>query len=595
MNHLKDTTVLVLGLGESGLAMARWAARCGATVRVWDSRETPPNAAALAQHLPQAKLFTGALADEAFDGVRIVLKSPGLAPTDARIAAPLARAADGGVLVQGELELFARALDELKAERGYAPKVVAITGTNGKTTTTSMAALLIERAGRRVAMAGNIGPTMLQTLSDALDLEPLPAVVDGGEAAGPHPVPLPEGEGEETIEDFAPATEPEELLSEELPSEGEVQAAEDWKPEDEAPLPIAPPPPPPPVFEHLPEVWVLELSSFQLDEAKGFEPSAATVLNLTQDHLDWHGDMPAYVAAKARVFGKRAVMVINRDDPAVEKLVPEPELPKPGARGGKPKAPKPIERTVVRFGLDAPKRPGDYGLMVENGIAWLVRAMEADETIKPKRGAAVEEDDLHIQRLMPADALRVRGRHNAANALAALALATAIGCPLAPMLHGLREYGGEPHRVQFVATVDSVDAFDDSKGTNVGATVAALMGLGADKSPAKLVVILGGDGKGQDFSPLAEPVARHARAVATIGRDAATVEAALVSTGVPLQRHDTLQDATRWAFGRAHAGDAVLLSPACASLDMFHNYAHRAEVFVETVKALAAERGEMSA
>jgi UDP-N-acetylmuramoylalanine--D-glutamate ligase len=593
MNHLKESTVLVLGLGESGLAMARWSARCGAAVRVWDSREAPPNAAALAQFLPQARLFTGSLDDEAFEGVRLVLKSPGLAPTDPRIAGPLARAADRGVLVQGELELFSRALDDLKAGRGYAPKVVAITGTNGKTTTTSMAALLIERAGKRVAMAGNIGPTMLQTLSDALDLEP---VVDLGEAPVAHAAPPAEAEADVAVEEFSPADDPEDMLSEALAPAASVgtEAAEDWQPE-ERPLPIAPPPPPGPTFEHLPDVWVLELSSFQLDEAKGFEPSAATVLNITQDHLDWHGDMPAYVAAKARVFGKKAVMVINRDDPAVEKLIPVPEVPQPGIRGGKAKAPKPVARSVVRFGLDAPKRPGDYGLIVENGIAWLVRAMEADETIKPKRGAVVDEEDLHIQRLMPADALRVRGRHNASNALAALALATAIGCPLAPMLHGLREYGGEPHRVEFIATVNGVDAFDDSKGTNVGATVAALMGLGADKSPARLVVILGGDGKGQDFAPLAEPVLRHARAVATIGRDAAAIEAALSATGVPVQRHETLQAATRWAFDRAHAGDAVLLSPACASLDMFRNYAHRAEVFVDEVKALAAEHGEMSA
>jgi UDP-N-acetylmuramoylalanine--D-glutamate ligase len=161
------------------------------------------------------------------------------------------------------------------------------------------------------------------------------------------------------------------------------------------------------------------------------------------------------------------------------------------------------------------------------------------------------------------------------------------------MLHGLREYGGEPHRVEFLGTVNGVDAFDDSKGTNVVATVAALHGLGVDKAPARLVVILGGDGKGQDFTPLADPVSRHVRAVATIGRDAASVEAALAGTGVPLQRHDTLQAATRWAFSRAHAGDAVLLSPACASLDMFRNYAHRAEVFVAEVQALAAEHGEM--
>ncbi len=514
MNYLNDLDVLVLGLGESGLAMARWCARHGARVRVWDSRETAPQDAALAEALPQAQRLRGDLTDEAFAGVKLVLKSPGLAPTDARIAAPLARAADTGILVQGELELFARALADLKEAQGYAPKLLAITGTNGKTTTTAMTALLVERTGKRVAMAGNIGPTMLQTLAEALD---------------------------------AAARE-----------------------EDPQPLP---------------EVWVLELSSFQLDDAKGFEPDAATVLNISEDHLDWHGSMAAYVAAKARIFGKDAVMVINRDDPAVEKMVPEP-IPQKG-RGAKP-----IERHVLRFGLGEPTRPGDFGIRTENGMAWLVRAMEADETTKHRKGDV--EEELHIQRLMPADALRVRGRHNAANALAALALATAIGCPLAPMLHGLREYAGEPHRVEYVASVNGVDAFDDSKGTNVGATVAALDGLGADKAPAKLVVILGGDGKGQDFAPLRAPVERHARAVATIGRDAPRIEAALAGLVLPLQRHDTLEAAVRWCFERAHAGDAVLLSPACASLDMFRNYAHRAEVFVTTVQAMAAEHGDMA-
>jgi len=189
----------------------------------------------------------------------------------------------------------------------------------------------------------------------------------------------------------------------------------------------------------------------------------------------------------------------------------------------------------------------------------------------------------------------VRGRHNAANALAALALATAIGCPLAPMLHGLREYGGEPHRVAFVADIDGVDAFDDSKGTNVGATVAALTGLGEDRAPGRLVVILGGDGKGQDFTPLAEPLRRHARAVATLGRDAAAIEAAvgssLADAAVPMARHETLEAATRWCFAQARPGDAVLLSPACASLDMFRNYAHRAQVFVDEVRAIAADQG----
>ena len=341
------------------------------------------------------------------------------------------------------------------------------------------------------------------------------------------------------------------------------------------------------MFEHLPEAWVLELSSFQLDGVTGFEPSAATVLNVTQDHLDWHGSIEAYAEAKARIFGRAAVMVVNRDDPLVAGMVP-------AAVPGKGRFAKPVQRQVVRFGLDAPARPGDYGLLVENGIAWMVRAMQADETIKRKRGA-VDDEELIIQRLMPADALRVRGRHNASNALAALALATAIGCPLAPMLHGLREYAGEPHRVELVASIRGVEAYDDSKGTNVGATVAALNGLGADKAPSRLVVILGGDGKGQDFSPLLDPVQRFARAVATIGRDAGAIEQALQGCGVTVQRHDSLQSATRWAFAQAQPSDAVLLSPACASLDMFRNYAHRAEVFVAEVDALAAESGGIGA
>ena len=316
---------------------------------------------------------------------------------------------------------------------------------------------------------------------------------------------------------------------------------------------------------------------------RGFEPDAAVVLNITQDHLDWHGHMTAYTAAKGRVFGSHGVMVINRDDPQTEAYVPQP-LPVKGKA-----KPKPITRPIVRFGLDAPRAPGDFGLVEEGGMAWLVRALPVDGHFKLKRG---EEAEISLQRLMPADALRVRGRHNAANALAALSLATAIGCPLAPMLHGLREYTGEPHRVQPIGVLNGVEAYDDSKGTNVGATVAALNGLGADKHPGKLVVILGGDGKGQDFGPLTQPLRQHARAVATIGRDAAAIEA--IVEGVHVQRHDSLPAAVAWCFEQARSGDAVLLSPACASLDMFRNYAHRAEVFADAVNALAAEQGLVS-
>ena len=615
MKYLHGITVLILGLGDSGLAMARWCARCGAQgIRVWDSRENPPQLQALHELVPDAAFSTGAIDVHAMlQGVQLVLKSPGLSPRDERIAPLLNQALDTGLLVQGELDLFNRALADLKAEHGYAPKVLAITGTNGKTTTTALTALLVERTGRRVATAGNIGPTMLDTLAAALDLEQLDApkteaevigdepaaedpVVADSEAAQPAETPLDDPQIADS-DAFAQAevlsterdeNEPEALApAEDAPHVADTDAfavAPVESTEEDAPLQLAPPPPKAPVFEHLPEVWVLELSSFQLDEVKGFEPSAAAVLNVTQDHLDWHGDMASYAAAKARIFGHHAVMVVNRDDPKVEAMVPAPVFIK-GTRG---KPGKTVSRKAVRFGLDAPQHPGDFGLVVESGMAWLVRAMESDETVKRKKG---EEEEIILQRLMPADALRIRGRHNAANALAALALATAIGCPLAPMLHGLREYRGEPHRVEYVGTIGNVEAFDDSKGTNVGATVAALSGLGADKAPNKLVVILGGDGKGQDFSPLAEGVARHVRAVALIGRDAAAIAAALHTTGVTMQRHETLQAATRWCFEQAQPGDAVLLSPACASLDMFRNYAHRAEVFVAEVQAWAAERG----
>jgi UDP-N-acetylmuramoylalanine--D-glutamate ligase len=525
-NWFTDRNVLVLGLGDSGLAMARWCAERGAAVQVWDSREQAPRDAQLAAELPQVQRLRGALGDQLPDTVTLVLKSPGLAPADVRVAPLLQQARALGVPVMGELDLFALSLQRLRQTQDYAPKLLAITGTNGKTTTTAMTALLVARSGRRVATAGNIGPTLLDTLSAAL------------------------GSG-----------------------------------------------------EPLPQVWVLELSSFQLEgggfgllASSGFDPDAAVVLNITQDHLDWHGSMAAYAAAKARVYGSagsRTAMVVNRDDAAVEALAAGAQPVAPDAKAKVKLRDRVPERPVLRFGLDAPRHPGDFGLVTENGIAWLVRAMPADETIKPRKA---EVEDIHLQRLMPADALRVRGRHNAANALAALALATAIGCPLAPMLHGLRDYSGEPHRVQWVATLDGVDAFDDSKGTNVGATVAALNGLGADQAPGQLVVVLGGDGKGQDFTPLAAPLARHARAVATIGRDAPAIEALIAGTealhSLPVQRHATLPDAVAWCFTQARAGDAVLLSPACASLDMFSNYAHRAEVFVQAVQALAHDRGQ---
>jgi len=498
VNTLQDQHVLILGLGASGLAMARWCARLGAQVTVADTRTAPPQLAALQGEVPAARFVSGVFDAALVEGsdVRAVFKSPGLMP--AEVATVMEAAHAQGLWAAGELGLFSQALINLKAERGYDPKVLAVTGTNGKTTVTSLTGQLVSRAGKTVAVAGNIGPTLLDTLIKHLDAESLP------------------------------------------------------------------------------EVWVIELSSFQLDGEKTFEPSAATVLNITQDHLDWHGSMAAYVAAKANIFGSQGLMLLNREDPVVMAMLPEPL---------RVKLQRPLYRPYVTFGGDMPQRPGDFGIEQVNGMVWLVRALEADET-RRKRSEAAEE--IHIQRLMPADALRIRGRHNAVNALAALALASAAGCGMGPILYGLREYRGEPHRVEPIGIFNEVEFFDDSKGTNVGATVAALCGLGAER---KVIAIMGGEGKGQDFTPLAEPVSRYARAVVLIGRDAPQIRAALEHTGVPLSEAVSMAEAVAQANRLAHAGDAVLMSPACASFDMFDNYEHRAQVFVEAVSAVASAAG----
>lgn len=492
--------VLVLGLGESGLAIARWCARHGCRLRIADTREAPPNLAALQAEGIGAEFVGGAFTPALLDGgVELVGLSPGLSPLEPALAALVAAANEQGVAVWGELEFFAQALRALGTS-GYQPKVLAITGTNGKTTTTSLTGLLCQRSGKKVAVAGNISPAMLDRLAGAID---------------------------ETA---------------------------------------------------LPDVWVLELSSFQLETARTFAPDAAAILNITQDHLDWHGSFDAYAQAKGRIFGATTTRVLNRDDAAVMKFAPA---------AGAADAPR-----TVTFGLNEPVQDGDYGLSRDNGIAWLVEAVDRDApdevatTTRRRKRDAAHTPDIAQKRLMPADALRIRGLHNAANALAAFALARAIDLPAAPLLHALREYRGEAHRVEVIATIDDVDYVDDSKGTNVGATVAALDGLAQ-----KIVLIAGGDGKGQDFAPLVAPVARWCRAVMLIGRDAPAIRDTLAETGVPLADHATLEGAVHAAADLAEPGDAVLLSPACASLDMFRNYAHRADVFRAAVDEIAIDKG----
>jgi len=466
MESLKGTKVVVLGLGDTGLSMARWLARRGAALRVADSRAAPPHAATLARELPGVPLDTGPFSDATLARADLIAISPGVD----RREAPIAGAVKRGVPVVGDVELFAQALKQAGSRQPSAvcPKVVAITGSNGKSTVTAMAGAMCEAAGRRTVVAGNIGLPVLDAL----------AATEAGDA--------------------------------------------------------------------LPDVYVLELSSFQLESTVSLAPDAATVLNVTEDHLDRYDGMAQYAAAKARVFAGRGAQVLNRDD----------HLSRGMARAG---------RVCYTFGLGAPQGDTEWGIVPDGRSLALVHGG---------------------RRLMAAQDLPLAGLHNAANALAAHALAHAIGLSGEPLLAALRGFQGLPHRMRRVAEIDGIVFYDDSKGTNVGATVAALSGL---DRPA--VLIAGGDGKGQDFSPLAPAVRARARAVVLIGRDAPRIESALAGAGVAVSRATGMDEAVVQAAGAARRGDAVLLSPACASYDMYRDYVQRAEAFAAAVRRLEDRRG----
>ena len=508
---------LVLGLGESGFAMAKWCLRNGAKLSLADTRDR----AQLSEHqkawlteLEVAGLkdiHFGPLDEVNLQQIDVIGISPGLSPLQEPVQSFLLKAQELGLDIWGEMEFFARAIAALgrmaQADNSqYQPAVLAVTGTNGKTTTTALTGQLCERAGKRVAVAGNISPAALDKLMSCLD------------------------------------------------------AADQ--------------------ISDMPEIWVLELSSFQLVYTSTFNPTAATVLNITQDHLDWHGDMQAYVRAKANIFGADALCILNRDDPVVMSLLSDEQK---------------ANRSIVTFGAGRPDEQGAFGIehdLRAGGIDWLVWA-EVDEDVEPqpkrrRKAAVVEDEPLRLKRLIPADALRIRGRHNALNALAALALARAAGLPLNMLLHGLRDYHGEPHRVQSVAIVADVEYVDDSKGTNVGATVAALNGLSANESGKRIWLIAGGEGKGQDFSPLREPALRFVKGAFLIGKDAAII-AKTLGDSIPCVMSETLSNAIHEAAQQAQSGDIVLLSPACASLDQFSSYVARAEVFVSEVQELGMQ------
>lgn len=509
---------LILGLGESGVAMAKWCLRNGAQVRLADTRDQSTFSDRQNAWLEELKIAGlkdicfGPLGDELLRNIDVIGISPGLSPLQEPTKSFLEKADQAQIDVWSEIEFFARAISALSRmaqtqESSYATAILAITGTNGKTTTTALTGQLCERAGKKVAVAGNISPAALEKLMTCLDLA-------------------------DQIED-------------------------------------------------MPDVWVLELSSFQLVYTHTFNAAAATVLNITQDHLDWHGDLQAYAEAKAKIFGEDTICILNRDDALVMDLLSEEQK---------------AERSVVTFGSNRPDEQGAFGIehdLRAGGIDWLVWA-EVDEDVEPKpkrrrKSAAVEEDEpLRLKRLIPADALRIRGRHNALNALAALALARAVNLPMNVLLHGLRDYHGEPHRVQSIAIVKDVEYVDDSKGTNVGATVAALNGLGSNESGKRIWLIAGGEGKGQDFSPLREPALRFVKGAFLIGKDGAAIGEALGS-GIQSTNCGDLKSAVQAAAAQAVSGDLVLLSPACASLDQFKDYKERAQVFAAEVEELGMQ------
>jgi UDP-N-acetylmuramoylalanine--D-glutamate ligase len=447
-------SVLVLGLGDTGLSSLRWLAKRGARLRAADSRAAPPALGTLREEQPGVRVTLGAFDEALLADVDAVVASPGIALREPVLRAALAR----GIEVVGDVEIFAREV----ARRSPGARVLGITGTNGKSTVTALAGAMGRAAGSETIVAGNIGLPVLEAL-------------DSPEAARA-------------------------------------------------------------------QLYVVELSSYQLETTSSLALAAAAMLNLTQDHMDRYGSMADYARAKERILLHAERRVVNRDDEWSRSMG---------------------DARSFSFGLSVPRNDEEWGL-----DATRRRVLRGKDEI-------VELDDMALT-----------GLHNAANAMAAHALGSAVGLPPRALAQALREFAGLPHRVELVARAKGVSFYDDSKGTNVGASVAALEGF-----RERVVLIAGGDGKGQDFAPLVPAVKAHARAVVLIGRDAPALAAALADSNVPLANAISMQEAVEASYAFAHSGDAVLLSPACASFDMFRNYAQRGDVFAEAARAIADREG----
>ena len=442
-NAAQSFDTVIVGLGATGLACARFLHRQGMMYAITDSREFPPQYHQLLAEQPDAALRLGGFDSQLIAGAKQLLLSPGVSPAEPAIQGALA----AGVEVLGDIELFAR--------HARAP-VLAITGANGKSTVTALVGEMASAGGIDARCGGNLGTPALELL-------------------GP--------------------------------------------PE--------------------PALYVIELSSFQLELTYSLNAAAATVLNVTPDHMDRHLSFGEYARAKQRIFHGDGAMVLNGDDPVVARMAI------PGRR-------------QLWFSLEDPGE-AQFGLRRKGGVEWIYHGGDP---------------------LLPVSELKLAGRHNVANALGALALGSAADLPRAGMLHALREFGGLPHRCQWVAGDGGVDWYNDSKGTNVGATRAAILGLAEDR---RIVLIAGGIAKGADFAALAAASQGSVRAVVVLGRDGPAIARAFQGM-VPVEKASDMGDAVSLARGLAQAGDAVLLSPACASFDLFNDYAHRGQVFMREVK-----------
>ncbi|WOD12113.1 UDP-N-acetylmuramoyl-L-alanine--D-glutamate ligase [Pseudomonas sp. NyZ704] len=443
-----DKQRIIVGLGKTGLSVARYLAGRGLPFAVADTRDNPPGLDQLKRFAPMADLHLGELDAEVLSRASELVVSPGIA-----LSTPaLVKAKAAGVSLVGDVELFAR---EAKAP------IVAITGSNAKSTVTTLVGDMATAAGKRAAVGGNLGTPALDLLDENADL------------------------------------------------------------------------------------YVLELSSFQLETTDKLNAEVATVLNVSEDHMDRYPSLLAYHQAKHRIFRGASQVVVNRDDDLSRALVAD-QLP------------------CWTFGLSRPDFKG-FGLMESDGQTCLAFQFDA---------------------LMPVTELKIKGAHNQANALAALALGHAVGLPMPAMLNALREFAGLPHRCQWVGQAAGVDYYNDSKATNVGAALAAINGFAAEMT-GKQILIAGGDGKGADFAPLNSAVQQHCRAVVLLGRDAPALEQALAGE-VPLIQVTSLDEAVTAAAQIAQPGDMVLLSPACASLDMFRNFEERGDVFAKAVGRLPA-------